>query len=212
MKSVGKVFVVTLALCLVCAVTFVSLSESKKNDEPKKTDDPASAAQARTVSKKSDDTKKSAEQVKTGTANALKSGQKFGEWTYLCTEKEDGDNRCFLAQDRVIEGKGRALRLLLGRFSSKGEMVLKALTPLGIYLPSGVAYKIDENPQAPMVLQNCTAEGCEAAVLVDDKLLKDLQGGKKLVVGFTSGAAEKTIGVDAQLEGLVKGLEALNGK
>jgi len=143
MRPVWKIFAVTLSVCVLCIVTFVSLSESKKNDDAKKLDESVSASShASTASKKNSDSKKSSEQVNAASAATVKSGQKFGEWTYLCAEKEDGGERCFLAQDRVVEGKGRALRVLLGHFGNKGEMVMKALTPLGIFIPAGVAYKI----------------------------------------------------------------------
>ena len=49
--------------------------------------------------------------------------------------------------------------------------MLAALMPLGIFLPAGVAARNDKGEQFALVPQTCTKNGCEAAVVLNDKTL-----------------------------------------
>ena len=110
------------------------------------------------------------------------------------------------------DGAARILRLTLGRLGSEGEMALLALTPLGVYLPSGVAIKIDEGEQIEMRMEACVQMGCEASLRVGDGLLTALKRGQTLVVGFKGGPEEETVTVPASLTGITRGIEALDTK
>ncbi len=143
-------------------------------------------------------------------ALAAKNGDVFGDWTYVCGKPDKkGVEICQIAQTQTIDDpkgkKGRLLRLSLEKM--KDFYVLRALLPLGIHLPAGVAVKIDENEQAPMILQQCTSEGCEAAAKVEAPLLAQLKKGKEVRIGFNVGT--KTMVIPASLKGFGNAFAAL---
>lgn len=141
-------------------------------------------------------------------------GERFSDWTFDCTAISANVNKCVLTQTLLATtdstgNQGRVLKLTLGQLGTEGELVLLALAPLGIYIPAGVAGKVDQDEQFPMILQSCTERGCEAAVQVGPELLQSMKAGENLLIGFNAQSDGKTITVPASLKGLTAGLKAL---
>lgn len=146
-------------------------------------------------------------------AAPVRAGDHFGDWTFSCEALGPSRTRCALVQELMMQdGAARILRLTLGRLGSENEMALLALAPLGVYLPAGVAIKVDQGEQVAMQMQTCVQAGCEAALRIDNNLLKALKRGRTLFVGFKSGPAEETITVPASLAGISQGIRALDAK
>lgn len=147
-------------------------------------------------------------------AEAPKSGDHFGDWIFTCRALGPGQTECGLAQTISIKsdkGQGRILSLYLQRrkIEKERKLVLYAIVPLGIYLPTGVAARVDKGEQFPLLVRTCTAGGCEAVTEIDDAKLAQLKAGQTLAVGFKPNAQGKTYTVPASLKGITKGLEAL---
>jgi len=78
-------------------------------------------------------------------------------------------------------------------------LVFFAVVPLGIAIPAGVAFKVDESKQTMMAIEQCTPVGCEAAIKLDAKLLDQFKKGQVLKVGFM--IRGKTLVVPISLKG-----------
>ncbi|MES9913506.1 MAG: invasion associated locus B family protein [Candidatus Sedimenticola sp. 4PFRAG1] len=140
---------------------------------------------------------------------APKSGDRFGNWVYEC-EVQNEKNVCAITQTLTIkENQARILKLTLGRLGEKNELMLVALLPLGIYIPSGVAGKIDSANQFPLTLRTCTQHGCEAVINVDQHLRWKIKAGKELIIGFVTKPGAGTFTIPVSLEGTAKGLNAI---
>ncbi|MES9905644.1 MAG: invasion associated locus B family protein [Sedimenticola sp.] len=139
--------------------------------------------------------------------------KRFGDWLHEC-EPGDGKERvCALTHTApTSDGKGTLLKLTIRKLGKKQTTVLVALTPLGIYLPTGVVGKIDSSPQFPLVLQTCAVQGCEAIVPLDPKQLWRLKAGKRLLIGFKAKRGPQAITVPVSLTGVADGLLALGWK
>ena len=149
-------------------------------------------------------------------AQQPKVGDKFGDWAFNCRAVGQDETVCGLFQIVVWQtdtGKSPIMNLTLRRFddakSKTRKTVLAALMPLGIFLPAGVAARVDKGEQFALVPQICTKNGCEAAVILNEATLGALRAGEKLFVGFQAGAAGKVVTVSASLAGITKGLAAL---
>ncbi len=154
----------------------------------------------------------------TGTvgAQAPKVGDKFGDWNFNCRAVGQDTTVCGLYQIVLWEtesGKSPIMNLTIRRFddtkTKTRRTVLAALMPLGIFLPAGVAARIDKGEQFALVPQTCSKNGCEAAVVLNDKTLATLKAGKELFVGFQVGLGGKVVTVSVSLAGITKGLTAL---
>ncbi len=86
---------------------------------------------------------------------------------------------------------------------------MHVLLPLGIHLPSGAAFKIDEGPQRHLVLQHCTQAGCEAATILDPDALETLRRGTTMFFGFKGNPQGDTLTVPVSLKGTQRGLNAM---
>ena len=153
--------------------------------------------------------------VLTGAQKAapVRQGDRFGDWTLACEAQGPSRTRCAAVQELTLEdGAARILRLTLGRLGARGEMALVALLPLGVYLPAGVALKVDGGRQIAMRMQTCARAGCEAALRVDDALMAALKRGRTLFVGFKGGPATGTVTVPASLDGISRAIAAIDLK
>ncbi|MES9870954.1 MAG: invasion associated locus B family protein [Sedimenticola sp.] len=144
--------------------------------------------------------------------SAPKPGDRFGNWIYEC-ETRDQKEVCAITQTITIkENQARVLKLTLGKLGKENRLVLAALLPLGIYLPAGVAGKVDGANQFPITLRTCTQHGCEAVIQVDDHLRWKMKAGKELIIGFVTRPGTGTFTIPVSLEGTTAGLDALDGK
>lgn len=141
---------------------------------------------------------------------APKNGDKFGDWTFGCQASKTDRTQCMLTQDISLKkGGGLIVRGVLGRFGVKKGLAFVVIVPLGIYLPAGVAIKIDTFDQVAMQVKRCIPQGCEAVLPLDKQLTEQFKQGEKLFVGFKVRANEETKIVPISLKGTLKGIEIL---
>lgn len=144
-----------------------------------------------------------------------KVGDLIGDWTFQCQALSASETRCALVQNIVDKETDRQiLGVVLRKLGDNDEKLGLFITaPLGIFLGAGVAAKVDDGEQFPLILQTCTAQnGCLSAVEVDEKRLEALQTGSRLLVGFKPRPDAKTLTVPVSLNGLREGLRALESK
>ena len=80
--------------------------------------------------------------------------------------------------------------------------------PLGVLLPSGLGLKIDDTDMGRAGFVRCLPNGCVAEVILEDKLLKSLEGGKTATFIIFQ-TPEEGIGFPMSLAGFGEGYDKL---
>lgn len=138
-----------------------------------------------------------------------KSENLFEGWVLSYNEEH---KKCVLSQTlSETKTNQKVAGIAFGNLGPKGESLVIFNTPLGILVDAGAAYKIDENKQISMRIQNCTPEGCHATIPLTEELKRQLLEGKTLRLGFMA-PNNQSISLDFSLNGFKKGYEAYNEK
>jgi invasion protein IalB len=85
---------------------------------------------------------------------------------------------------------------------------MRVLAPLGVLLPSGLGLKIDNADMGRAGFVRCLPNGCVAEVILEDKLLNQLQTGKQATFIIFQ-TPEEGIGIPISLNGFGPGYDAL---
>ena len=99
---------------------------------------------------------------------------------------------------------------MLRRVGKDKKLALITIAPLGVFLATGIAGKVDDGKQFNFIWQRCTTQGCQAAAVVDAELEKALKAGKRLLIAFKAQPNANAITLGASLKGVTQGLRVLN--
>jgi len=125
--------------------------------------------------------------------------QAFKDWLFKC---EAEPKRCFAFQHTSLQETGqRLLGVVVGNLGPEGKQILHLTVPLGIYIPPGVAMKIDQGQQITVPVFTCTPTGCEAMLDLEAPLLSDLERAKAMNVAFLDAVTRRQITVTVSLAG-----------
>tara|TARA_Y100000588_G_scaffold364869_1_gene428940 strand:- start:441 stop:953 length:513 start_codon:yes stop_codon:yes gene_type:complete len=140
-----------------------------------------------------------------------KVGDHIGDWVFNYRALSAKETRCALYQ-RVVEANSnrKILRVSLQKLGRDRKLALIASVPLGVYLTTGIAAKIDEGEQFNLIWQSCTNTGCQAALRLNDAQVAALKKGEKLFIGVKVRPNTDTFTVAASLNGVTAGLKALD--
>lgn len=142
---------------------------------------------------------------------ATKVGEKFGDWSYACQTQASNKTRCNISQTLVNKKTSKlVLSVVLMKPTTTNELSLIVTAPLGIYIPSGVKATVDNKTNIALSLKRCTNKGCMATAKLPKSLVKKLKAGSKLYIEFYASARSKPITLDVSLNGITKGIAALN--
>jgi invasion protein IalB len=140
----------------------------------------------------------------------LNVGDRVGDWIFECIGIGVNQTRCLLTQRLVLENNQQEImRLTLSTIGDSDQVLLTARVPLGIFLPSGVAARIDNGEDFQLTPTFCRQEGCEAQVILGPDLLDAMKRGNEILVGFRQNPNSDTIVVPASLIGVSRGLSAI---
>ena len=131
--------------------------------------------------------------VTTLAADKPKSGilsERFDDWFYRCVEtapqkgKKKSNNRCEVVQIAQTKQKKKTVNLLtvslsemtLGK-AKKKKTVMTILTPLNVYLPTGMELTVDKGKSVTLQYRNCNNAGCWIQHIIDAKTLRALKSG-----------------------------------
>jgi invasion protein IalB len=150
----------------------------------------------------------------TPTASAAAGAATEDLWTSQC--QGEGDKAgCSAVLDVMVATSdkpnaqvGRMLRMSVVKVDQQQTLML-ALLPLGIFLPSGVVIQIDDTPQQAMTVRRCTAEGCDAAVLMTPETLIALRKGSSLKVAFKADPTGPNVVVTMSLKTIGPALDKM---
>ncbi|MBB3138552.1 invasion protein IalB [Rhizobium pisi] len=134
--------------------------------------------------------------------------QKFDDWYYRCTGSE-GAEACEVAQVAQVAKDGKPVNVLTLAISAppagpqgKPRLVLTALLPLNVFLPSGLSIKADGKPVARLDYRNCNQTGCWAQLALDSKTAATLKKG-----ATAEGLVRLMNGQDVNIRFSLKGLK-----
>jgi invasion protein IalB len=108
------------------------------------------------------------------------------------------------AEDRDNVG----LTVIVLKTADKKARIMRVLAPLGVLLPSGLGLKIDNADMGRAGFVRCLPNGCVAEVILEDKLLNQLQTGKQATFIIFQ-TPEEGIGIPISLNGFGEGYNAL---
>ncbi|HEY8126893.1 MAG TPA: invasion associated locus B family protein [Methylocystis sp.] len=135
---------------------------------------------------------------------------KFGDWEMRC-EKPAGaaTEQCALIQSVVAEDKSNVNLVVIVLKTSDGKSrLLRVIAPLGVLLPNGLGLKIDQTDVGRAGFVKCLPTGCVAEVMMDDKLIDQMKGGKTATF-IIHQVPEEGIGLPLTLQGFKDGYAKL---
>ncbi len=132
------------------------------------------------------------------------------DWQVRCDTPAGAQNeQCVLMQFVTAEDRENVgLTVIILKTADKKSRIMRILAPLGVLLPSGLGLKIDEADLGRAGFVRCLPNGCVAEVILEDKLLTQLETGKTATFIIFQ-TPEEGIGIPISLAGFDEGFKAL---
>lgn len=89
------------------------------------------------------------------------------------------------------------------------QPVMMIQLPVGLFLPAGVNFQIDEGKSQALAIQTCDLKGCYAATTVSPELLGSMKSGKRLSVVFQN-LNKENVNFAFVLSGFAEGYDKIN--
>lgn len=133
-----------------------------------------------------------------------------GDWQVRCdTPPGARAEQCALWQHVTAEDRPNVgLVVVVLKTADRRNRLMRVLAPLGVLLPSGLGLTIDGNNVGRVQFERCLPSGCEALVVMDDKLLEQMSTGQSATFIIFQ-TPEEGIGVPVSLNGFKPGFDAL---
>ncbi len=132
------------------------------------------------------------------------------DWQVRCDTPAGAQNeQCVLMQFVTAEDRENVgLTVIVLKTADKKSRIMRILAPLGVLLPSGLGLKIDDTDLGRAGFVRCLPNGCVAEVILEDKLLSELETGKTATFIIFQ-TPEEGIGIPISLNGFDEGFKAL---
>jgi invasion protein IalB len=113
-------------------------------------------------------------------------------WTARCASaSRDAPLECAIEQTAVLSKTGQLIVLVNIRVPSDTHSpVAMVQLPLGLNLPGGAKFRVDDGNTTDLQIQTCENRGCYAATPISPDLLAALKSGKQLKLSFQNLAKE----------------------
>ncbi|MDZ7752609.1 MAG: invasion associated locus B family protein [Gammaproteobacteria bacterium] len=128
----------------------------------------------------------------------------YGDWRYDCPQ---GQN-CRIYQSLAERGAERAFVTMEVVRRNQGGAYASITLPLGIYLPTGIAVRVDQGLTRELPVTVCLPGGCKVLLPLDDELLDAMERGERLRLRFYQ-ASDDPLEVTLSLRGFTAGHAAL---
>lgn len=139
-------------------------------------------------------------------AYAVKSGQKFKDWTGQC-ETIDSKKVCGIEQTVFDQDNKPVVNIFIRKFKEQKDLIAFIKVPLGVDLRAGLGLAVDKKEIANVPYVFCDPDGCNAIVPLNGKLLGKIKKGKKMQVGIL--LVNQKIVFSASLSGITKAVGSL---
>ena len=132
------------------------------------------------------------------------------DWQVRCDTPPGAQNeQCVLMQFVTAEDRENVgLTVIVLKTADKKSRIMRVLAPLGVLLPSGLGLKVDSADLGRAGFVRCLPNGCVAEVILEDKLLNQLETGKTATFIIFQ-TPEEGIGIPISLNGFADGFKAL---
>lgn len=109
-------------------------------------------------------------------------------WATRCVSGGRADPiDCSISQ-RAVTQQGQLVGAVTIRMPREGGDPLMVVTaPLGLYIPAGISYGIDNGALQPLQLRTCERGGCVADVTLGADVLNAMRAGQRLNIVFQNG-------------------------
>ncbi|TCT09952.1 invasion protein IalB [Tepidamorphus gemmatus] len=134
----------------------------------------------------------------------------YGDWQIRCDTPPGAQNQqCALIQSVTAEDRQNVgLTVIVLKTADGRDHILRVLAPLGVLLPTGLGLKIDDKDIGRAQFIRCLPNGCVAEVIIDEELVRTLEGGN-LATFIIFQTPEEGIGIPMSLGGFTEGYAAL---
>jgi invasion protein IalB len=134
----------------------------------------------------------------------------YGDWTLRCEQADaDAAPECIMDQNLVLRAGGQpVLQFAVGLAPDDGIPTVLLKLPLGIYLPPGISFRIDDGKAATFPVERCDPDGCQAVMKLRDATIAQLRAGRRLEIGFHDGA-RAPLSMSLSLDGFGAAIDAL---
>jgi len=135
---------------------------------------------------------------------------KFGDWEVRCeTPVGASVEQCALIQSLAAEDKADVNLVVIVLKTSDGKSrMLRVIAPLGVLLPMGLGLHVDQTNIGNAGFVKCLPNGCVAEVMMDEKLIEQLKGGKTATFVIHQ-TPDEGIGLPLNLDGFKEGFAKL---
>lgn len=143
------------------------------------------------------------------TAGAQSVPETHGDWVVQCADAGNQANRCQMAQTLTADGTGQHVMTMIVR-PADGADGLAALVrlPHGLYLPGGIALRVDGSAPMTALIQTSDASGVYASVPLPADIVDAMKAGRSLTVAMQS-VKREPIALDVSLAGFTAASAAL---
>ena len=141
-------------------------------------------------------------------------GQKFKNWAARCEQVPTGEGeqtteQCYIFQTLAHKETQKALlNVAVGYVAESGKPAAILTLPLGVFLPPGIAIKVDEGEPSRLPIQLCTQEGCRGVLELTDDVVNRLKAGSEAKIAFFD-ARRREVVVPISLHGFTAGFNSL---
>jgi invasion protein IalB len=113
-------------------------------------------------------------------------------WVARCSSASRGAPlECAIEQSAVLTKTGQLIVLINIRVSAETRAPIALVQlPLGLNLPAGAKFQVDDGKTSELQIQTCEARGCYANLQISPDVLATLKTGKQLKVSFQNMAKE----------------------
>ena len=132
------------------------------------------------------------------------------DWQSLCELREE-KTICQISQTLKKENDGQvsfAMRITLSKQDNK--IFMEVVLPLGLDLPAGIAFQVDEGNEINLPFATCVAQGCAAGVVTEEAFLNQLRKGTIMRVAFRPFAQTQTSLLNVSLSGFTSAMKVLS--
>ena len=135
---------------------------------------------------------------------------RHGDWELRCeTPPGAQKEQCALIQSVAAEDKPNVnLVVIVLKTADNKSRLLRVIAPLGVLLPSGLGLNMDGVDVGRAGFVRCLLSGCVAEVVMEDKLLDQLKGGKTATFVIFQ-TPEEGVGIPLNLTGFKDGYDKL---
>jgi invasion protein IalB len=121
-------------------------------------------------------------------------------WAARCSSaSRDAPMECAMEQTAVLSKTGQLIVLVNIRVPGDTHTPIALVQlPLGLNLPAGVKFQVDDGKSIDLQLQTCENRGCYASTPIAPDMLTALKSGKQLKVSFQN-LGKETISIPMPL-------------